>query len=453
MGRLFGTDGVRGVVNRELTPEFVTRLALAIGTYFSGGEVLLGHDGRSSSVAYAGIVAGCLASCGCEVYNLGYTPTPTLQYLVKKHGFSGGVMVTASHNPPEYNGIKVISRFGIEIPREDERKIEDIFFEQRFTRVDYSKFGKVYSCSELIEDYIDDVVAKVDADLIAKRRFKVLLDCANGVASLTAPEVARRLGAKVISVNSHIDGTFPGRAPEPTPETLVSTAEMVKKLDVDFGVAYDGDGDRSIFIDRRGRVIWGDRSGTLLAMYLVDKGRRGPVVTAVSSSSLVEEILKKKGVDVVWTPVGAIYIAWKIVELNACCGFEENGGFLYPELVPVRDGTMTTALMMQMLADLNASLDELYDKLPSYVLLKTKVRLEPEKKVLVPKLIERLSAEFSEYKCITVDGIKVIMPDGWFLVRPSGTEPVLRIFIEFKTEDRLREIYDKVMKIIKEVLG
>ncbi len=450
--RLFGTNGIRGVVNKELTPEFVTRAALAIGTYFSGKSILLGMDARTSSEAIANIFKGALAMCGVEVHDVGLIMTPALQYLVKKHRFDGGVMITASHNPPEYNGIKVIASDGIEIPREEEEKIEELFYEERFKRVEYDAVGSVYDARHLVKDYIDDVVSRVDAEAIAKRGFKVVIDCANSVTALIVPKILRKLGVRAISINAHLDGTFPGREPEPLPENLTAAAKLVVETGADFGVAYDGDGDRSIFISDTGEVVWGDRSGAVISATLLKERGGGKVVTPVSSSILVEEYLRRFGGEVIWTKVGSIIVSRTIVRERAVCGFEENGGFFYTEHHPVRDGGMTTALMLHILAREGRKLSEIIAELPRYYLKKDKVRVEGvDKEVLAKEVISELDKRF-EGKKILIDGIKVIMNDGWFLVRPSGTEPLLRIFVEGKSPEIRDRLYREVMSVIQDVI-
>ncbi len=453
--RLFGTNGVRGVTNVDLTPQFVTRLGLAIGTYFSGKDILLGWDSRTSSEYIASIVKGCLLACGCDVYEVGLAPTPVIQYLVKRHGFKGAVIVTASHNPPEYNGIKVVGPNGIEIPRSEEEKIEEIYWTEKFTLTDFRNIGRAQEARYLIDTYIEDVLSRVDVDKIAKAGFRVVVDCANGAASVIVPELLRRAKVKYLAVNSNPDGLFPSRVPEPRPDTVQDTVKILLELKCDLAVAYDGDADRSIFIDDQGRFMWGDRSGTIIAEFLVDKEREFEkiVVTPVSSSKLVEEVLSSRGLRIVWTPVGAINVSYKILETNAMCGFEENGGFLYTRHHPVRDGPMTTMLMLELLAETRAKLSQLHDKLPKYYAVKLRVEIRPEDRPKFEKVLEVLKSEYAQYRQTFVDGIRVDMEDGWFLVRPSGTEPIIRIFVEHRDPEKAKELAEKLQKLVKEIMG
>ncbi len=451
--RLFGTNGIRGVVNVELTPQFVTRIGMAIGTYFSGKEVLVGWDSRTSSEYVANIIKGCLVACGCDVYEVGLAPTPTVQYLVKRHGFHGAVIVTASHNPPQYNGIKVVGPLGIEIPRSEEEKIEELYWEEKFTLRPFSELGNIHDARYLLNTYIQDVLSRVDVDRIRKADIKVVIDCANGAGSLLIPELLRRTGVKYLALNSYPDGRFPDRIPEPRPDTVTDLIKTVRDLGC-IGIAYDGDADRSIFIDETGEFLWGDRSGTIIASNIVDREKEyaRTVVTPVSSSKLVEEVLEKYDIKIEWTPVGAIKVSYRILETNAFCGFEENGGFLYTRHNPVRDGPMTTTLMLDLLSQLKSRLHDLYEKLPKYYAVKLRLEITPEEKERFNRVIEVLREEYSKYRQIFLDGIRVDMEDGWFLVRPSGTEPIIRIFVEHRDPEKARELANKLKNTVEKVL-
>jgi len=452
MGRLFGTDGVRGVINIDLTPELAMKIGLAAGTFFGeDSRILIGRDvRRGGKMLQKAVVAGLL-SAGVKVYDAGLLPTPTLQFAVKHFGFDGGIIITASHNPPKYNGIKVIAADGVEISREDEAKIEEIIFSEKWFRAPYLSLAEeIPKFHGIIDAYVKSILQHVDVEKIKSKKFRVLIDPANSVGVLTSPLVAKKLGCKVYTLNGNLDGDFPGREPEPTTETLKETAEVAKALHVDLAVGHDGDADRAIFIDEKGRIHWGDRSAAILCKYLAKKGHRGKVVTAVSSSTIIEEVLKPYGLEVVWTKVGSVGISRIILkESNALCGFEENGGFMYPPHIPVRDGSMTLALMLQVMADENKKLSELFDELPHYYVLKTKI---PMTRTAALKVVEKVAEHFRNYRLITIDGVKVLMKDSWVLVRPSGTEPILRIMAEAKDENKLKEIVGIVKNLAEEVL-
>ena len=452
MAKLFGTDGVRGVVGDLMTPTFALRMGHAIGAYFgSGSRVLLARDARAAGDALARAVAAGLMAEGVKVYYAGMVPTPTLQYGVKALGFDGGVMITASHNPREYNGIKVIEHDGVEIPHEKEAIVEDYYFKGHEANLPWRSM--VYDVADVtqavIDTYVRAVVSQVDAELIARKEFRVLVDCANSVGAVTTPLILRELGARALTLNCNLDPGFPGRNPEPNEENLALTLRFVREAGVNMGVAHDGDADRAILIDERGRLIWGDRAGALLTRFVAGSGRwKGyppKTYTAVSSSQLVEEYLKPVGISVVWTPVGSVTIARSILrDGGAISGFEDNGGYMHVPHHPVRDGGMTTALALHMLASEGRSLGELYDSLPQYYAVKTKVEATREQAACG---VEAVKEAFSGYRQITIDGVKVIGDDFWVLVRPSGTEPIMRISAEARTRERAEAIAEQVKEL------
>ncbi len=455
MGRLFGTDGVRGIVNEELTPEMALRLGKAIATYLGdGSRVLVGRDARAGGDMLVSAVIAGLLSGGVVVHYAGYAPTPAIQYAVKTLGYDAGVVVTASHNPPQYNGIKVIGPLGIEIDRDTERKIEEIYFESRFRRTPWKNLIHDVRRVENVNDiYVKAIVDSVDSSLIRSKKLKVVVDCANSVGSLTTPAVLRQLGVRAYTINCNIDPSFPGREPEPTPETLAETARIVKAVGADLGVGHDGDADRAIIIDDVGEVWWGDRSGTLLAAYVLDHHGRGAprrVVTAVSSSMLVEEYLRGYGVEVVWTPVGAVNISYTLLKHGGVAGFEENGGYIHPPHQLVRDGAMKLALFLEMIARKGARASKLFENLPKYYAVKTKIPMARERAV---KAVEEVKRMFEGYRMITIDGVKVVGDGWWVLVRPSGTEPVLRVMVEARTPEEARRLADRIVEELVKRVG
>lgn len=454
MGKLFGTDGVRGIINSTLTPEMALRLGKAIGTFFGkGSSILIGRDARAGGEMIFAAVASGLISTGIKVYDGGYAPTPAIQYAIKQLGYDGGVMITASHNPPQYNGIKVLSNTGIEVSRDDENKIEEYYFENRFNEVEWGYLTYTIRREDrVIETYLNGIKTHVDVEKIRNKEFKVLVDGANSVGGLTTPMLARELGCKVYTLNANLDPLFPARLPEPTPETLTDTAKVAKSLNVDLGVAHDGDADRAIFIDSKGRVQWGDRSGALLSRWAKEKGVKAPnrIYTAVSSSSLVEEYLSKFDIKVEWTKVGSINIAYALKENGGLAGFEENGGFIFPPHQLVRDGAMTFALMLELLAIENITSADLFDTLPTYYTVKTKVELKPNANLQA--IYDKVKSVWgNNAQIIEIDGVKISQENLKILVRKSGTEPIIRIFVESKDLQEAEKAAEEVKKLVEEV--
>jgi len=445
--RLFGTNGVRFQPGISHDLDFVIRLNEAIGTYFGDGEVLLGRDGRLSSNALSYATASGLMSSGRDVAEAGLVPTPALQLAVKSLGFKGGVMITASHNPPKYNGLKVVGSDGVEVPRLDEQRIEKIFFDGSEAKADWKTVGVSRQEPSVVKGYINSILSKVNTKLIAARKFTVVMDLGNGAQSVAAPYLVEGMGCKLITLNSVVDGNFPGRGPEPTPETLNDLSSAVKSIGADFGVAYDGDGDRAIFCDEGGDVFWGDQSGCLLADYLLERTSGGIIVTPVSSTQAVEAIAKKRGARVFRTRVGSVDVSRTMIERNANFGFEESGGCIYPAHIPVRDGGMTTALMMECLAARGMSFSRAISYwVPRFHQSKAKVAVDPKSIDSIMKKIERQGGG----KVEKIDGVKVWLDEkSWVLIRPSGTEPLIRIFAEAETRERAESILKKFLKIVK----
>ncbi|QXJ27192.1 Phosphoglucomutase Phosphomannomutase [Saccharolobus shibatae B12] len=454
MGKLFGTDGIRGIANTELQPEFALKIGKAVGTYFGkGARILIGRDVRAGGDMLLRAVESGLLSSGVLVYEAGMAPTPAFQYGVKTLGYDGGIIITASHNPAEYNGIKVLSPHGIEISREDEDKIEDIYFNNKFHVVEWNGLvNDVKREDKVIETYVHGILSQVDTDKIRSKKYKVLIDPANSVGTLVTPIVARELGCKVFTINGNLDPLFSARTPEPTFESLSETAKVAKQLGVDLAVAHDGDADRAIFIDSIGRVQWGDRSGTLLSYWASIKAPNLPkrIFTAVSSSSLVEEYLKQYNIQVRWTKVGSVDIAHMLFKEKGVAGFEENGGFMYPPHQAVRDGAMSFALMLEMMASENENSAELFNRLPVYYLVKTKVRIT--EKSNIEKIYDEIIDKYGKYgNIVTIDGVKIIGNDFWLLVRKSGTEPIIRILVEAKDENKSKELAKELEKLVSEL--
>ncbi|KYH36198.1 MAG: phosphomannomutase [Candidatus Bathyarchaeota archaeon B23] len=445
MPRLFGTNGVRGVVNRELTPEMVLRLSASAG-HLLGREIAVGRDGRTSSEMLAKAAIGGLLSVGCRVHDMGLLPTPTLQYAVKHLGLDGGLMITASHNPPEFNGVKVILKDGVEAPRGLEEEIEGLYFSGGPPLKPWGEVGSVGGFNPL-DLYVEGLLRHVDVEAIRRRRFRVALDPGNGVSALTAPTLARRLGCEVYTINTDIDGAFPGRGSEPRPDNLGGLSRLMEAVDAEVGVAFDGDGDRALFVDEGGVVHWGDRSFALVVRDYLSSHPGEAVATPVSSSKMIEEVAREAGGCVLWTRVGSIVVSRTMLKEGISLGGEENGGIFYGPHQPVRDGGMALALILDLLAREGRPLSELMGELPRYVQRKERVPCPNE---LKPRVLEALRGCVEAERVETIDGVKLWFSDGsWILMRPSGTEPIFRIYAEAEAEGRLNRMVEEHRRLLE----
>jgi phosphomannomutase / phosphoglucomutase len=444
--RLFGTNGIRGVVGDSITSEFAYGIGSSLALLFKKQRILVGRDGRTSSQMLAeGTIAGILAQ-GNDVEDCGKITTPGLQFLAKINA-APGVVITASHNPPEYNGFKVVDSDGIEVPREKEEEIENLVAKDSW------RAGKSPGRREQRALSLEPYLASIKSHVKKQRHtnsLKIVVDTGNGVASLTTPVLLRSIGCRVVTINDNIDGRFPGRTSEPRPENLGSLSELVRFEKAAFGVAHDGDGDRAVFVDETGFVHSGDKSLTLIEDEILKKNPGSRIVTPVNSSMSVTEVARRRKGGVILTKVGSIFVARTMVREKAILGGEENGGIFYAPHQPVRDGTMATILILNSILENRIPLSKLMARLPNFYMHKEKRSCPDGKKNGVMK---RIQQKLGNRVTSTIDGVRVDIKDrGWFLVRPSGTEPLIRIYVEAKTQNDLKQLLDEFKPIFDETI-
>ena len=445
--KLFGTNGIRGIVGETINVNLAYAIGSSVGTLYPRRSILVGRDGRSSSLMLLEAVTAGLLAQGDRVEDCGMITTPGLQFLVKETGAAGAVMVTASHNPPNYNGFKVVDSDGIEIPRLGEERIESLV--QRGSWRASTRAGSRSQNNEPLESYFTKlrVQVKQPEDLA---RIKVVVDTANGVAALTTPVFLRRLGCHVITLNDNIDGTFPGRDSEPTMENLAPLSALVRSEGADFGIGHDGDGDRAMFVDETGTVQTGDRSLALIEDEVLKKHPGAKMVTPVNSSMAISEITQKRHGKLIQTKVGSIHVARTMISKKAILGGEENGGIFYAPHQPVRDGTMAAILILNAIAENKMPLSKLMARLPRYYMAKEKIHCKDSAK---ERAIAKLKKRLGRMVTSDLDGVKVELKDrGWFLVRASGTEPLIRMTAEGKTESDLRSILSEFKPLVTKSL-
>jgi phosphomannomutase/phosphoglucomutase len=446
MPKLFGTFGVRGVVNQELTPNAVFNLSLALATHLKNrGRVAVGHDNRTSSEMFEHAVIAGLTAGGCNVLRLGMVPTPVLSFGTRHFSCDAGVMITASHNPAEYNGVKFWDREGAGFERKRERVIERIM-EKGGKLVDWRHVGHA-SDADALTPYIKTVLKRVPK---LRRRWRVVVDCANAAGSVVTPRLLQELGCEVIPMNCQLDGTFPGRKLEPVAENLGELAKKVVAEKADLGIAHDGDADRTIVVDEKGEILTGDRVFAIVALHQL-RGRKKPrIVTTVATSSVLDDVTKMLGGEIVRTKVGEPEIVGEFRKRGGDIGGEENGGVFFFDWLMCREGIMTAAKFIEALDASGRSVSELNASLPKYSQIKKRVECPNELKA---KVLNKLVGRFSKYKLDRTDGLRVIFDDGWLLIRPSGTEPIFRCFAEAKTDERAGELVAMGMRELKAAIG
>jgi len=448
MAKFFGTNGIRGVFDEDFTLEFIHEMTLSIGTYFEKGPILIGYDGRESSPLICKIITSSLNSIGIDCNVAGLVPTPCLEYAVKSLGYSGGIMITASHNPPQYNGIKPAGKDGVEISREDELIIEDIYSKKNWLSKP-EKWGITNDETKTIETYLDGIMTHIDSNLIESKPFKVVLDLGNGAQAVTAPNFCKKLNCEVVLVNEQVDGKFPGRGSEPTPQNLSVLSKAVLENKADFGIAFDGDGDRSIFCDDLGNILTGDKSALILINHILKKNPNSLVVTCLNSGTNTETLAEKYNSKVLRTKVGSVEVSRKMLSTNALIGFEENGGFMFGKHNHVRDGCMSLGLMLDFLSTTENSLSQEISQLPPSFTTKDKIECSKEN---AKKIISLLKDEFPDSD--TSDGIKITLdPKNWVMIRPSGTEPIIRIYAESTDLENLEALMTKFLQKVKSIIS
>lgn len=449
--KYFGTNGVRGVTGVDMTPVFALGIAQAFGTMLGEGKTVgLGRDTRTSGPALGAAVRAGLMACGCDVIDFGVVPTPCLQYLILDHKLDGGVMITASHNPPEYNGIKIIEADGTEMGDERTLELEDILIQKRSVVSAWDKVGNCTEEPQARKLYIDSIVVQFPKD--CGKGITVAVDPGNGPAAATTAEILRRLGCNVHTINAEFNGLFPGRLPEPSPEGLANLSALVQATGAAFGVAHDGDADRAIFVDENGAFMDGNITFALLASYFCEKNPGSVIVTPVSTSGIVAEVGKKYNCTTTYTVVGSIYVARTMRELiankeNIVIGGEGNGGIIYPKHQFCRDGGMSAATMLGFVAAKSEPLSKLIEELPKFTMYQEKRKTTRAKEV-----VAHMKKYFANCPIDDRDGVRITRGGAWALIRPSGTEPLVRFFAESQDPAEAKILIDEIFTEIKPYL-
>ena len=441
--KLFGTSGIRGLIGSEVTCELALNVGKSLAYYLGNeGTVVIGYDTRTTNEMLDQAICAGLLESGVDVVKIGMVPTPLVGYATEKLDADAGIMLTASHNPSQYNGIKLWNKNGMAYTSAQEAKIEEIYAEKSYVSVTWDKVGKLSFNEEIKGQYIDDLVDTVDI----KKGLKVVIDCASGAGSEISPLVFRKAGCEVTTLNSQPDGFFPGRNPEPNEENLQTLMKTVVAVGADLGIAHDGDADRMITVDEKGNVSPFD---SLLA--LISKEFDGDIVTTVDAGLCMDESVKG---NVLRTPVGDVNVAEVIIEKNAAFGGEPSGTWLHPDFCMCPDGILS-GLRMAEIVSRDGKLSDLLAQIPSYPNIREKITCSKEAKLAVMENMEELLKNaFDDIVDVnSVDGVRLTFSDdSWVLVRPSGTEDYIRITLESRDETRAESIRDTCVKIINENL-
>jgi len=438
--KVFGSSGTRGVANEALTPEFVLKVAKAAGTVWRAERVAVARDTRATGEMLADAAASGLASVGTDVDRLGIVPTPGAQAYAEREGVPA-VMITASHNPPEYNGVKLVGADGVELTVDALERIEQKFLAELFEEARWSETGRSRSVEGARRRYVEALLDAVDRERIADADLTVALDPGHGAGSLTSPEFFRKLGCRVVTANSQPDGHFPGREPEPVPENLGDLGRLVAATDADVGIAHDGDADRAIFYDETGEYVEGDATLAALAAAELDPG--DSVVSAVNVSQRLVDVADEQEAYLELTPIGSTNLITRIRELReegtpVPVAGEGNGGIFFPNYRLARDGAYTAARFLELLADRPAS--EVVAPYDGYHNVRVNIEYDGDAERDALLAAAEREAEQSEADTTTLDGYRIDYGDAWVLARPSGTEPMVRIYAEARDAARAEEL-------------
>ncbi len=448
--RLFGSSGVRGLVNVELTPVLAAQVGLAVASYSNAKKVLVARDTRGSGLMLDDAVISGLLASGADAGCLGVVPTPVLAFLTRELRADAGIMITASHNPPQYNGLKVFRGDSLAYDEKDQDHVEKIIGCGGFRLANWQNVGKAGFVDE--SDRYVDMIAK---SVKLWKRWHVVVDPGCGATCDLAPMTLTRLGCKVTALNSQPDGFFPARSSEPNDESLKPLGNVVRELGADLGVGYDGDGDRVAFIDEKGGFVDFDRGLAAYAAYAVGGIGGGVVVTNVEASMCVEKMVEAQGGEVVRTRVGDVYVSELMKKRKSVFGGEPCGAWIHPRFHYCPDGILSSVLLLKALEDEDKQLSEFVSDVPEFPTLRENVVCANEFKYgVVEKMGAVLKAAFPAYEDFSeANGVRLVMDDCWVLVRASGTEPVLRLTVEGESLNVAKAIMEAGLKLVKKAVG
>jgi phosphomannomutase len=437
---MVSVSGIRGRVGFSLTPEVVATYAAAFGAWSAARgksrAIIVGRDSRVSGPMFHRSVVAALQSVGCTIIDIGLTTTPTCQLAVEHHHAAGGLMISASHNPIEWNALKFIAPTGLFLDAAEGTAMRATI-EQGFARATWDKLGTVEQDDRAVSRHLERVLSipYIDVDGIRGRKFKVALDCVHGAGSVIVPQLLERLGCTVTAIHTEPDGRFP-RSPEPTADNLQELERLVLDTGSAVGLAVDPDVDRLALVSNEGKAI-GEDYTLALAAKLVLRHRKGPLVTNLSTSRLLEDVAAEAGVAVERAPVGEVNVATAMRDMKSPIGGEGNGGVILGEVHLGRDAPIGIALVLQLLHEENRSLSAIVGGLPRYVIVKDKL---DRPKASLDTVYAALRKAFPTAEVDTQDGLRLSWPDRWVHVRPSGTEPIVRVIAEAPSHTEANEL-------------
>ncbi|MEN6386128.1 MAG: phosphoglucosamine mutase [Phycisphaerales bacterium] len=452
---IISISGLRGIVGQNFNAQTALNYALAFGTFLKASKgkpklkIAIGTDSRISGDMIKAAVASGLCSLGAEVFDVGLVPTPTVGLMVRELMCDGGLVITASHNPIEYNGIKLLTSKGIAPPAGMAEKVKSIFEKGEFSFVPSVECGKITVDHSGDSVHIKNILANVKRNLIAPCRFRVVLDSVNGAGGRPTKRLLSIFGCRITALNDKPTGMF-AHTPEPTEANLTTLCSAVKNTGADMGFAQDPDADRLAIVDENGRYIGEEYTLALAAKYVLSYNK-GTVVTNLSTSRMVDDIAKAAGCEVIRTPVGEANVAQAMIKNNAVIGGEGNGGIIDLRVGPIRDSLIGIALILQLCAETNKRISQLVSEIPAYEMKKQKFTADKKQ---AEKIFTQAKKTFKKAEINESDGCRFDFEDGWMHLRTSNTEPVIRLISEFRKDAKDAEKYiEKMTTIIEKIAG
>lgn len=442
---MISVSGIRGIVGAGLTPELLVNYASAVGTMYGKGKVMVGRDSRVTGEMVKSAVFSGLIAVGCNPIDIGICSTPTVQMAVQESDAIGGIVITASHNPVEWNALKLLSEKGMFLDAEQGLKVKSIVEKSQYDYQGWDGIGKASSYNNAIEDHLEAIAALsyLDIEAIRNRKFKVAYDCVNGAGGTILPQLLDFFGCETVPLNVEPTGIF-AHTPEPRPENLVDLCQLVKEKGADVGFAVDPDVDRLAIVAETGEFIGEENTITLATQFVLSK-KKGSVAVNLSTTRAVEDVAKAAGCEVLRTKVGEIHVAKKMEETGCVIGGEGNGGVISPEVHLGRDAPVGIALMLQYLLESGKCVSELWKALPQYIIIKEKIEIgskDPD------KILAQIETLHQDESLNTEDGLKIDYDEGWVHIRKSNTEPIIRVMAEAKSQKEAQSLAQQFLSEI-----
>lgn len=447
---MVSVSGIRGIVGGGLEPDVIVKYASAYADFCGKGKIIIGRDARITGDMVSNLVIGTLLSKGNDVVDIGICPTPTVLYNVRELNAVGGIAISASHNPNEWNALKLLNNKGEFMTGEENKRMLANLEESVKSYSNWDEIGTLTKFEKGLKNHMNSVLEmkNIDLDAIRKRKFRVLLDCVNGAGVYCMPELLKEFGCEVIEKDCEKTGIFP-RLPEPIPENLTGTMKAVIESGADLGVVVDPDVDRLVLITDKGEPFGEENTITSATKFVLSK-EKGSVAVNLSTTRAVDDVAREFGCEVFRSPVGEANVVNKMYEVNAVIGGEGSGGVIYPALQYGRDALVGTALTLQHLLEFGGTLSELKDSLPQYYIAKKKVDLGKNNP---DDVINQIKEKYLDFDPNTDDGLRIDFEDHWVHLRKSNTEPIIRCIAEASSAEKAEEYTEKYFSEIKSLLN